>query len=98
MMAPSLKTSLEEKLPLPQPSPVCVISLAMSQYHKFNTDEANGVNTMVAGPLNRPAWHSIAKVSVKSLASTLASFLVEESPLTSSHQLLEYILPPQTPI
>ncbi|KAF8124242.1 hypothetical protein EV363DRAFT_1299941 [Boletus edulis] len=97
MMAPSFETSLEGKLPLPQPSPVHAISLAMSQYRKFTTDDTNGVNTIVTGPSNCPTWHSIAKDTVESLAFTSALFLVKEGPLTSSDQLLEYIIPPQTP-
>lgn len=95
MMAPSIETSLEGRLPLPQPSPVRAISLAMSQYRKFIADDTNGVNTIIADSSNRPSWHSIAKSTIESLASTSASFLVDEDPLTSSHQLPEYILPPQ---
>ena len=102
MMAPSLETSLEGRLPLPQPSPVRAISLAMSRYHKFTTNDTNEVSNTttdcaVTGSSNRPTWHSVAKDTVESLASTSASFLVDEGPLTSSHQLPEYILPPQTP-
>ena len=64
MMAPSLETLLEGRLSLPQPSPVCAISLAMSQYHKFTTNDTNEVSNTttdcaVTGTSNRcRALHS----------------------------------------
>ncbi|KAI6041987.1 hypothetical protein EDC04DRAFT_2892503 [Pisolithus marmoratus] len=42
-------------------------------------------------------WHSIAKEAIETLASTSASFLVHETPLTTANQLPTFVTTPVTP-
>jgi len=99
MMAPSLETSYDAEghLPLALPSPVRAMSLAMCQYQNLQDDNAHEITAGASHSQAAPAWHSVAKEAVEALASTSAAYLVDGTPLNSSHQLPTYLPHPLTP-
>ena len=101
MMAPSLETSCNAEgcLPLTLPSPVRAMSSAMCQYQTLQGMDADDTLGFVAGPSHSqatPTWHSVAKEAVEALTSTSTAFLVDGSPISSSHQVPTYLPPPLT--
>jgi hypothetical protein len=104
MMAPSLETSSVGLLPLPQPSPVRVVAKVMHQYQRDSVS-INEILPTDKDPLLSPVWASAdspilltaAHKAMTELSATSAAFLVAETPVHSSHQLLAFIPTPLTP-
>ena len=94
MMAPSLETSSHGHLPLPQPSPVLALTSFMRKYRSnasagnLNLSEGSSQVQTDAPPMQ--GSDSVAKDAVEALASTSASFLLDETPLTSADCLPTY--------
>ena len=102
MMAPSLKTSLQGHLPLPQPSPVRALTSFMRHYHSSASTENSNLSegssqVQTADVPWTQGNYSAAKDAVEALASTSASFLLNDTPLTSTDCLPTYTPIPITP-
>ena len=80
-MAPSLETSKEGHLSLPQPSPVCVVSAAI---HRYKIEQLEASNITLTHSESRQA----AQETCEALAETSAAFLVQDTWLTSNDHLL----------
>ena len=71
-MAPSLKTSKEGHLPLPQPSPVCAVSAAI---HRYKIEQLEASNITLTHSESRQA----AQETCEALAETSAAFLIQDT-------------------
>ena len=94
-MAPSIESSSNGSLPLPQPSPVCALTQAIHQYQQHckllsqsSSQSAPTVSpTTTATTQKQLPLTSIAEKVVAELSSTSAAFLVSKKLVESSDQL-----------
>ncbi|KAF9225130.1 hypothetical protein BS17DRAFT_807511 [Gyrodon lividus] len=98
-MAPSLKTSAQGQLPLPQASPVRAINSVMYTTQPQASSSTPGATEVESGETHRGhlQWQAAAKDMVGSLATTSASFFIEKTPLTSVNQLPPFLPSPISP-
>ncbi|KAG1882514.1 hypothetical protein F4604DRAFT_1744553 [Suillus subluteus] len=88
MMAPSLVTSSVGHLPISQPSPVKALASIIHQYHEDQTPQST---------LLTPHWNTLVGQALDDLASSSASFLVSDTPITSRDHLPAFTPTPFTP-
>ncbi|KAI6017782.1 hypothetical protein BKA83DRAFT_17153 [Pisolithus microcarpus] len=95
MLAPSFETSAVGCLPLSQPSPVRVVSKVFHELQAKQISNSNLHTSLTPSPTEprNTSWHSAAQEAAETLASTSASFLVHETPLTSANKLPAIITP-----
>ena len=91
-MAPSIESSSNGSLPLPQPSPVRALTQAIHQYqqHCKSLSQSNNQSAPTVSPTataTQLPLTSIAEKVVAELSSTSVAFLVSEKPVESSDQL-----------
>jgi hypothetical protein len=78
-------------------TPSCAVETA--SYSGSSTAPQAGTTWQLPAPTRRlPQWQIAAKDALDALASTSAAFLVDESPLTSAHQLPPFIPSPISPM
>ncbi|KAG1721314.1 uncharacterized protein EDB91DRAFT_1064444 [Suillus paluster] len=104
-MAPSLETSSKGCLPLPQTSPVKVLTGTIQRYQKerhlvdpFVETPSENSSGPATGSFRSPGWLTgVAEQAIEGLASTSAAFLISSSPVQSTHSLPTFIPIPITP-
>ncbi|KAG1848680.1 hypothetical protein F4604DRAFT_1812073 [Suillus subluteus] len=84
----NLYTSSVGHLPISQPSPVKALASIIHQYHEDQTPQST---------LLTPHWNTLVGQALDDLASSSASFLVSDTPITSRDHLPAFTPTPFTP-
>lgn len=90
-MAPSLETSAIGHLPLLQPSPIRALTLAMSHWQRQNDGLVLGRSGLHWQVQDTQPLHRVSTEACEAIASTSASFLVGESPLSTNDCLPQFV-------